>query len=424
MFKKRKWTVFFLMKSVDAPPGYAIMLMQELRNIDFGDEISVILCINVIKGLVQALLKSDPNLVPAHPDRTDTTIFVIIKKDKAKHPAYLNSLELLGQKDDFNMDDPDQLRIYFTKSILDKYPATRYMLFTWDHGNGYAIFRRATQNAGQLSTNRASGYLDILPAAGIVPLHNVLTMDELAKTIKLSFGDKKIDLMVMLNCNMQSFDAGYALRHTVRYLVAPQSNMDFSGYNYTLFFRRVVKDPDESAKNLARCLVTSFSTRLYNPPIDGIVPRSTTALSANDLSTYSSLANCFDQLTSSLKINFSQIKPEIVMARAVTFPVNDLTHSVDFIHLLQNLRKTLGIKWEPKLVNRILSLHKKAIVEIYIGSYYSGKEETPSPSGFSVFFPLALGQTIGSDTLTIFKEDSFTKEREWNTFVLKFAKDP
>jgi hypothetical protein len=246
-------------------------------------------------------------------------------------------------------------------------------------------------------------------------------MDELATAIELAFDKEKIDLVVMLNCYMQFFDAGYALRKNINYLIAPESYMFFLGYNYEFIFRRLSQEPDLSSRKLAKYVVDSFEIKLYDRHQDGITAKATTALFANNVTYYSQLADCIDQLAGALEQELDKRKPEIIMARVNTPPLNGTSHLVDFFYLLQNLQKSLGDTWQRKLVKKLLLLKKKTIVAQYIGFDFFNNRVSENPSGFTIYFPIKIDPLASANAFDFFKDTSFTINKNWRELVMKFV---
>lgn len=434
--KKRKWSIFFLLKAIGPSTVDAISMLNDFRKIDFGsnNDLGIVFCLNVFKRNVPAILSGDPNEISNEDDKTQTTIFCSLVKSDDNANGFLNDLDIIYEQVDFDLSNPEHVGKFFRQQVLEKFLAERYMILTWDHGNGYGIFSDS-QPLGEsavleekdlnsfITTSRKSRFFShtsnkIKDGSSE---SRELTMDELAFAIKNAFGDQKIDLMVMMNCYMQFMDAGYALRERVKYLVAPQTFMDFDGYNYTFFFRKLKEQPDLSSLKLAKIIVRSFETKLYPDYLDGVLARSTTAIFANDLTYYSTLADYIDELSRAMGKQLVDQRLELLMARSNTIPVNGNTHSIDLFNLLRNLQKVFGKKWETGLISRLFLLRKQMVVEKFVGSAYADGVETASPSGLSVFFPVRLQPLVNTVKLDVFNESSFTKERNWNKFVLQFT---
>ena len=435
---KQKWTVFFLIKSIDGSIGDAIEMINGIRrDVDACAYISVVFCLNVLKKNIKAIEMGDISLEVENEDPARTTVFYSLTKSKGANPEFKSDLGYIDRKDDFDITDPESIKGFFKDNILKKYKADRYILFTWDHGNGYGIFSdkpepppvQVTRLAMEVVPIQKTNLLTPAVVSNVtknnvnaVAVDKVLTMDELASALGNAFGKEKIDVVIMLNCYMQFFDSGYALRKNVKYLIAPESYIYFKGYNYEFIFRKLTNEPGLSSRKMAKHVVESFELKLYEDQSVGFTAKATTALFANDVSCYSQFAEYINQLAGALEKELIESKPELIMARVSTPPVNGASHLVDFFYLLQNLQKSLGKNWQQELVKKLLILKKKAIVAQYIGFDFSNNMGSANPSGFSVYFPIKqIGQVASKKAFDLFKDSSFRRDKTWHALVDKFV---
>jgi hypothetical protein len=449
---KRKWTVFFLIKSVEGSIGDAIEMINAIRrDVDACDYISVIFCLQVLKKNVPAIFSGDPNEIVKNDKLDRTTVFCSLTKSDGQNVQFKSDLKLIAEEDAFDITNPKCIQEFFKEKILDNNRAQRYMLFTWDHGSGYGIFRDVPETP---LVKILDGAIELVPArnmslptpaivsnniqnknaidqdevltmdelATVIDQDKVLTMDELAAAIGQAFGEEKIELVVMMNCYMQFFDAGYALRKNIKYLIAPESYIFFKGYNYEFIFRKLAREPDLSSRKLAKHIVDSFELKVYDDYFVGISAKATTALFANDVTYYAELADYIDQLAGALEQELNKNKPEIIMARVNTPPVSGASHLVDFFYLLQNLQKSLGNNWQQELVEELLLLKKKTIIAQYIGFDFGNYVGSANPSGFSIYFPIRLfGQIASREAFNLFQGTSFKLDKNWHKLVMKFV---
>lgn len=450
--KNRQWTVFFLIKSVDESITEAITMINSIRkDVDACDYVSIVFCLQVLQKNIPAILAGDARLKSDKDDPARTTIFLGLTKSDGTNTDFKSDLKQIDKNDSFDITDPESVKGFFKEKILNENIAERYMLFTWDHGTGFGIFSDKPSEEPASSPNNQPAQPPVngialeplqkmnLPTPVVVsnnlqkmdlsPLENedqseqdkILTMDELAAAIEQAFGKKKIELVVMLNCYMQFFDSGYALRNNVRYLVAPESFIFFQGYNYEFIFRKLAQEPDLSTIKLVKYIVNSFELKLYDDFHQGISAKTTTALFANDLTHYSLFADYIDQLAGSLKKELEKSKPEIIMARLNTPPVSGAAHLVDFFYLLQNLQKSLGKNWQRQLVKNLKELKKKATIAEYIGSEFIASAGSANPSGFSIYFPIMRFRQLASRTaFKLIGDTSFKRDKTWHELVEEF----
>ena len=176
--------------------------------------------------------------------------------------------------------------------IYTRYRGKRNMLITLSHGAGLAINsdqdRVARPNTTRMVSNpyyfldrQDVDRLDLMSVEGMVIAPelrdhirrgelpktdgdkqcrslNVLWIYELVDALELYLPDDTIDLLLMVNCNMQLFDASYMLSRKVDYLVAPEGSISAPGYDYQRLFTRLSQRPDIPCTELVRAIVEDY----------------------------------------------------------------------------------------------------------------------------------------------------------------------
>ena len=139
------------------------------------------------------------------------------------------------------------------------------LLITWDHGSAFGIFRdedpkaptahvrsaitdhlehypylrrfwTAAMQSDSLSTmmkKKVAQHRNPVVQGKVIP--EILKNWKLATAIKTWLrgkGQKKVGVLVMLNCWMMNLHTLYSMKGVVKYLVAPEGNIDNPGYNY------------------------------------------------------------------------------------------------------------------------------------------------------------------------------------------------
>lgn len=96
-------------------------------------------------------------------------------------------------------------------------------------------------------------------------VREILSNDELAIVLTHWLGEKKVAVLLMMNCWMMNLHTMYSFRETVERLVAPQGNIGTPGYNYKEILRYLfsTKSIFETPDRLAiECVVTSENKRM------------------------------------------------------------------------------------------------------------------------------------------------------------------
>jgi hypothetical protein len=176
--------------------------------------------------------------------------------------------------------EPGQWK-FVLKYLFEVFPGDRKMLVTWSHGNGFGInfqaqptvpvtisnpfisiqdkprlFSKANLNnviamSDDYQNNTLVEHKTVLQCN----VHNIIWVQDIADALKIALPDNKLDVLLMINCNMQTVDNAIILSPQVRYLVAPQS---FSAY-YCVSFKGILetmrKHPGASNRVLAKTII-------------------------------------------------------------------------------------------------------------------------------------------------------------------------
>lgn len=399
--KKRKWTVFFIIKAVGGSICETIKMINEVRMQELNSKISVVICLNFAKEHLGPLLTGDESFIPGTGETlTPTTVFLeLMPGANTKFP---NDLHVILERSTFDITDPYDIEKYFKDHILRTRQASHYLLFTWDHGKGYGIFE---------DTSDQTDGMKIIHQ----PEVKILTMEELKNAISCAFGKRKIDLVVMMNCLMQMVDTGYALRNNAKYLVAPQTDIDFRGYNYSYIFQAILDKPNIKPRKLAKLAVRSFSSKVYINRELGNNIKSKTAIFAVDLRHYTTFGKHIDQLVFHLlsKLNSSDALTTIRKIRIASM-INSVTNFADLYTFLDLLRSN-KIFDDVYVASLMLSVKDLLVIESYIGD-----KLTVPTTGLIIYFPDALPENEaplpGFDE---FFETEFIRRTKWLLLIEK-----
>ncbi len=404
--EKFKWTVFFLIRAVDEYWKDANEMICELRSISIDDKVCVLLCLNVdAQKLTDEYPRGEDPLSDGF-----TTLFYRLKKNEAeKNGEFRSSLQYINEKKDFDIRKPEDLSDYFKNKVLKKNKAAKYMLFTWDHGAAFGIFR--------------DGEDDTIGVINEEPV-KMLTMDQLQHAIHWSFGKKKIDIITMMNCKMQLFDSGYSLASAAKYLIAPETSMHWNGYNYKSIFELLSKRPGISSSGLANHIVLSFPDKKM-PDTGRPYPENDVALFANRLKYYVRLGKLISRLGDLLTNEIQGKITFIADARSECAYIYSTMSLIDFFYFIKSLRSQFGDGWNKKLLKSIEMLGKKIVGNrYYIGSSFKNEKgpQKTAPSSFSFYFPDNSSRLCNYYSYTYFSKNSpsatsFTKKSGWVSFL-------
>ncbi|WP_456462068.1 clostripain-related cysteine peptidase [Reichenbachiella sp.] len=363
MGNKKEWTVIFLAKSI--PTGdmsYLIHLLKEIAHIDFGSQVDVFFAINFDRTYLEALMTLDEELLNRRAEGDYTTIFFRLENDQNQGK---NKLVQTDEQVNFDITNGTDIELYLKEIVLKVNKSKKHMLFTWDHGNGFGIFKGVGKG----------GLTDPKKEA-----KRVLSMDELGHALSRTFGNEKVELMVMMNCFMQLFDTSYALKRNVSGLVAPQTDLTFYEYDYKTFFETLVKNPNTDGLSLGKKLIEKFDdkkSKILNK----------LSVSFIDLSIVDSIVMLLDELADRLltHIKEGQWRP-VEMSFKNAAMVDKSRMIIDFRSLIEELKKHLNK--EDETLNKLLLAFDQMIIHSFTNIKVNN--ENNYHHGISMMTPFAF----------------------------------
>ncbi|MDO5455697.1 MAG: clostripain-related cysteine peptidase, partial [Eubacteriales bacterium] len=256
----------------------------------------------------------------------------------------------------------------FIRWAKENYPADRYMLVLWDHGGGLAggygyDMLNDRQDGNMLMI--CSDFVEAVKEAGV-----------------------KFDMIGFDTCLMQDIDFAYKLEPYTDYYLASEESESGFGWNYTLAFSELAKNPGISTEEFGTCMISNFdpyNTRLHDGEED-----TGSTLSLLDLTYVKDAHEKLDSLFAREKEailsdpeNFANIS--IAASGAYTFEGKTQVDLLDYLERLD------GLDYEDKIVTeeemKEVTDAVKACVVVRNANSASGI------NGVSFCFPV---KTIGS----------------------------
>ena len=305
----------------------------------------------------------------------------------------------------------------FVKWAQDKYPAKRYLLVIWDHGEGW---REVRARALRESSDQK---LDKVGIAGIVrsssydedtqrSLYNRDLQDSLRKIIS-----KKLDVIGFDACLMAMIETGYAMRDVGQIMVASQELVPGNGWNYKLWLQGLVGKPEMSGTELGKALVSAYQQE-YSGTQD-------TTLSATDLGVMMDLADAVSEVADGLVKDLKGLLPIVKKARSdcekyapgYPFPYIDLE-----LFLAQAEHGHPDQQTQVS-IRRARELLKKAVIANYAAPGRLGRYGS---QGLSIYYPDSEAAFLKDPdhegyrkTNTIFPVE-FVQKYKWVEFMEAF----
>jgi len=145
----------------------------------------------------------------------------------------------------------------FVRTALDRFPARRYLFYTFAHGQGVIDTRcyQAEVPAKTVSISRddTSG--------------RKLTMNQFHRALKQGLNSRRFDLMVLFSCLANMVEVGYTLSDVTHFMVSSQDEIrlvnnppgryQIRGLRFEDLIARLQERPGADIRNLGRALVDS-----------------------------------------------------------------------------------------------------------------------------------------------------------------------
>ena len=432
-----EWTILIFMNGDNNLEQDALINFRQLARVGSTDAVNVVVQFDRIKKYAHT-----------QPDWSQTLRFRITKGMEPV-PKYA-----AGDIGEANMGDGKVLSDFVTWGMT-KYPANRYMLVIWDHGQGWRLFLSDLLKRGRaLTKSRAIGLNDDLAslrsssvllrnASGVAGLNgetapfrsapgspyrsasndetndDVLFNREMEDSLKKSLAGKKLDVIGFDACLMSMVETAYAFHDVARYLVASEELEPGLGWKYDDWLSTIVANPTQDASSLAKATVQSYQ-KYYTDPSTGD-PQTTMA--AFDLAQSQPLAASISTLGDLLTAKLDSQVQSVIEARAATSvyaPGYNFYH-VDLAQFLNQLKSRTSDQAVRGQVDTVLDRISTGVIANYAGSDRLGSYGS---NGIAIYFPGSQHEYVGDPfneggyekTNTLFPVEFVQKER-WGDFL-------
>jgi len=318
-----------------------------------------------------------------------------------------------------NMGDPTVLKDFVNWSMTN-YPAKKYALVIWDHGQGYRLYitnAKLNADANAIiaklnkpamneinhnltdSTNnqevihimegdpfRSSSNNSFKSCSNDETSNDELFNREIQDGLAQVLAGKKLDLLGFDACLMGMVETGYAMRQVAHYFVGSEELEPGSGWQYDDWLKELEANSSMEGKSLAKLLVNSYA-RVYGD-------FTAQTLSAVELAGYEDATKKISKLAGTLQAKLVAEIQNIKLARDDCFvyapnpyqemPPKDYFFHVDFIQFCERLAqrtKDSQIKAEAaEAKNAMLA----KIFANYRGNLRAGNFGS---NGLAIYFP-------------------------------------
>lgn len=335
--------------------------------------------------------------------------------------------ELTVKLNETDCGSPDVLGDFISWAALT-YPAERYALILWSHGNGWQpteldriamavksphynsreLARRSSSSSGKIFFRTTWKQVFRLPSPAVRAIcvddgsgHSLDTI-ELGKVLKAAKKvlGQPIDLLGMDACLMSNLEVAYQAKPYVRYIVASEESEPADGWPYDKVLRKLVDFPDLTTAILAKHIVDSY-IKSYKD-IDFPDPVTQAAL---DLSRIDNVTEPLNGLANLLIGKMKNLKTKIRDAQfeSAHFYDNTLWDIADFSEQLAKRSRDKDLGQAVKDLNRALKPDPAGFI---ISENHFGVT-VDRCKGLSIYLPML---TVVSKS---YSELKFAKQHRW-----------
>jgi len=300
-----------------------------------------------------------------------------------------------------------------------RYPAKKYMLIIWNHGQGWRLQLTAPKKAAKkllaVGPQRVIGGVRSVShdedSGGI--LYNRQIQDGLTKYLK----GQKLDVIAFDACLMAMLETAYALREISPVMVASEELEPGAGWQYDTWLALLAKTPQASSQDIARMAVESYGARYKNSL--------KTTLSAVDLTKAGPLAQSISELVRAAERAGPAGSKRILDARAGIESYGDGDTQPNYIDLGMMLDSVLKGGTADD-IGKAATHAKSELNRMVLANYRSDRvNQGFGSNGLSIFYPAnaasfkADPDGAGYLPLNTDWPVQFVQDHAWSCFLVK-----
>lgn len=381
-----EWTLIIFMNGKNNLEADAIQNFREIASVGSSDKINVVVQFGRPKSHVTDEAEGWSGVLRFH-----------VKKGQQPVPS-ASVMDLRNRADLSDMGSPVALNDFINWSVKG-YPAKRYMLVVWNHGQGWRF-----QMARDISL-RAIGATR-LPAASIQAMSQIGDEPREAPQVggfrAVSFDDdtgnflynsdvqqsaatlatrlnKKLDLVGYDACLMSMMETAYGFRDSAALMVASEELEPGAGWDYAAIMKSIASKPTMTPRELADAVVNAYKARYGNLHL--------TTLSVVDLSKVTNASSAVSEFAKGLQAALPAQRDAVKSARSKlqTYGAGDgLRTSIDLLSFLKLYMSLTSDQAMRTLANKAF----EAVDQTVLTNYASTKSTAASGSkGLAIYFP-------------------------------------
>lgn len=371
---KKKWTVMVFLNAANDLYFASDLNVNQMESVAQNEDVRFVVQWKQTKSLFPSSSFDGVRRYLVKPDTTDQIRSELVQGNLVN-----------GQGQALDMGDPQTLNDFITWAKTF-YPADRYALILWNHGNGWL-------RSPERPWDRAFSYDD-----------QYGTSIKQWETDQALAGHTDLDIIAWDSSLMQMLEVAYEARDYAKYIVGSEESPPAEGYPYAAVFDNFRDNPDLPTETLAASFVEAMNS---HPPY---ASRKITQ-SVLDTTKLDALATSVDTLGQVLAANKVGIESQIQDARDDTqaYSQTFTRYYRDLIDLCQNLRAQAGMP--QAVIDACLDVEAKAADAIVAENHNS---QSPNSNGISIdFSPGSTFQSVRPDYIRL----KFAQDTLWDEWL-------
>ena len=361
-----KWTVMVFMNAANDLYPFSVLNMNQMESVAQNEDVRFVVQWKQSKSIFSGSTFDGTRRYLVKPDTTDSIASDLLQ-------------DLGGEVD---MGNPDYLHD-FVQWAKTYYPAERYCLVIWNHGNGWR------RDVSELPS-RAVSYDD--------ETGNAIQIWEMAQAL----GSNVFDIVAFDASLMQMVEVAVEIKDRAKFVVGSEESPPGEGYPYQLIFDNFRDAPDETTLNLSKAFVDGMLA------VPAYASRKITQ-SVIDTTKLSALETALDGLAGQLIANVGTIGTQVQNIRTAAQSYSPTSFRVfrDIDHLCQLIASNIAITAVQNAANAVRTALADAVV-------WEGHNSNSSGSnGLSIDFSSGDQFQFSAEDYALMRFANGTQWNEW-----------
>jgi hypothetical protein len=293
----------------------------------------------------------------------------------------------------------------FVDWAKQQYPAKKYMLLIWSHGQGWRLQLSRAQRVNKHAAHLRFAALDnsdwgkkpddLSGGFRSVSIDEDYGHPMYNRDIEDKLQGRHFDIIGFDACLMAMVETSYAFRNLASLMVASEELSPDSGWRYSDWMAQIVNSPAMDGLSLAKILVTSYKSAYSGSAVE------TSSIVSIDLSRINTFAASLSQFAETLQRALPAELDAIASARHSTQTLGNWSsqstfnclsrdvmrfHGVDLAQFLAIYQKTTQKDTIRREAAQLVANLRQLTTDGFVSSP-SGEQYSSSYAGVSVYFP-------------------------------------